>query len=140
MMLNSMDEEINPAYHPYKTYATEQMLIQFMTDWGNLSGMRNTARLAELLPDDLVLTMADGAFLTKIQYLDGFKEISADFTINDFDQHAFVHHETAIVTARYKINNGLSDAILRYTATFIKREGSWQPIAFHSCHLAIGNH
>jgi hypothetical protein len=138
MMLSSLDDEINPEYSRIKMNNTEQSLIQFMTDWGNLSGLRNTAALDEMLPDDLVMTMADGTFLTKREYLGGFQTISADFAITDFDQNATVYHETAIVTARYIVKTGNEEIPLRYTTTFIKREGRWQPVAFHSCLLTAG--
>jgi hypothetical protein len=133
MMLNSIDE---PEVTNQMTTSTEQNLIQFMTDWGNISGRRDTAALAEMLPDDLVLTMADGTFLTKAQYLDGFSTIPVDFTIADFDQQATIYNEAAIVTARYIFAIGGRETPMRYTTTFIKREGHWQPVAFHSCPAA----
>lgn len=132
-MLNSIDETEVTEKIPN---STEQRLIQFMTDWGNISGSRDSETLAEMLPDDLVLTMADGSFLTKAQYLDGFRMIPADFTITDFDQTATIYNETAIVTARYIFAIGGNVTPMRYTTTFIKREGRWQPVAFHSCPVA----
>jgi hypothetical protein len=129
MMLNSIDTEYEQII---MTNNTEQELIRFMTDWGNLSGRRDTAGLAQILPDDLIQTRHDGRVLTKTEYLEGLKNFPADFCITDYDQQAQIFDQTAIVRATYKLEMNGNAMHLRYTATFIKRAGKWQPIALHS--------
>ncbi|HEX9930030.1 MAG TPA: nuclear transport factor 2 family protein [Pyrinomonadaceae bacterium] len=121
---------------PSKTNKVEQQLIQLMTDWGDLSGRRDTTAIARMLPDDITLSMPDGVFLTKAQYLEGFKNIPADFTLKDSDQQARVFGNAAIVTARYVVTAGGKTETFRYTTTFIKRQGRWQPVAFQGTRLA----
>jgi hypothetical protein len=111
---------------------TEEELIRFMTDWGNHSGRRDTATLAEMLPDDLIQTMHDGRVLTKAQYLDGLKNLPADFRITGYDQQAQIFDQTAIVRARYELEMSENIMHQRYTATFIKRGGKWNVVALHS--------
>jgi hypothetical protein len=113
-----------------------QELIRFMTDWGNISGLRDAAVLDEMLPDDLIITMADSTVMTKAEYLDGFKNIPADFIIIDYDQQAQIFDHAAIVRARCVLEMNGSETHLRYTATFIKRGGKWDVVALHSSPLA----
>ena len=121
---------------PSKTNKVEQQLIQFMTDWGDLSGRRDVAAIERMLPDDITLSMPDGSFLTKTQYLEGFKNIPGDFTLKDSDQQARVFGNAAVVTARYVVTAGGNVETFRYTTTFIKRQGRWQPVAFQGSRLA----
>ena len=121
---------------PSKTNKVEQQLIQFMTDWGDLSGRRDTAAIDRMLPDDITLSIPDGRFLTKAQYLEGFKNIPGDFTLKDSEQQVRVFGNAAIVTARYVVTAGGNAETFRYTTTFIKRQGRWQPVAFQGTRLA----
>ena len=113
-----------------------QELIRFMTDWGDLSGQRDAAALNEMLPDELIITTADSTVLTKAEYLDGFKNIPADFTVTDYDQRAQIFDHAAIVRARCVLETNGSETHLRYTATFIKRGGKWDVVGLHSSPLA----
>jgi len=128
--VNSDDENIILADNP------GQELIRFMTDWGNISGRRDAAALDSMLPDELIITMADSTVMTKAEYLDGFKNIPADFTVTDYDQKAQIFDHAAIVRARYVLEMNGSETHLRYTATFIKRNGKWDVVALHSSPLA----
>ena len=124
---------------PSKTNKVEQQLIQFMTDWGDLIGRRDVAAIDRMLPDDITLSMPDGRFLTEAQYLEGFKNTSGasgDFTLKDTDQQARVFGNAAVVTARYVVTAGGKSSTFRYTTTFIKRKGRWQPVAFQGTRLA----
>ncbi|SRR5215204_2382573 len=114
------------------TSTTEQELIRFMTDWGNLSGKRDVAALVRILSDDLIQTTFDGRVLTKTEYLEGLVNIPEDFRITDYDQTAQIFDQTAIVRAAYKLEMSAQVMNLRYTATFINRAGNWDVIALHS--------
>ena len=119
-----------------KTNNVEQQLIQFMTDWGDLSGRRDIVAIERMLPGDITLSMPDGKFLTKAQYLEGFKNIPADFTLKDSDQQARVFGNAAVITVRYVVTAGGKAHTFRYTTTFVKRQGRWQPVAFQGTRLA----
>ena len=119
-----------------KASKIEQQLINFMTDWGDASGRRDTATINRLLPDDITLSMPNGVFLTKVQYLEGFKNIPSDFTLKYSEQQVRVYGKTAIITARYVVTAGGNAENFRYTTTFIKRQGRWQPVAFQGSRLA----
>ncbi len=118
-----------------KTNAEAQKLIQYMTDWANLSNKHDTAALDKMLPDDLVITFQDGEVLTKDEYIASLKKNPGDFTITDYDQKVDLHGKTAIVRAGYVVAVGEIKAEFRYTTTFLKRKGRWEPIAFHSSPL-----
>jgi ketosteroid isomerase-like protein len=119
-----------------KTNADAQKIIQFMTDWANLSNKHDTAALDKMLPADLVLTFQDGEVQTKDEYIATLKNNPADFTITDYDQKVDLFDDDLAVTrARYEISVGNQKLEFRYTTTFLKRKGRWQPIAFHSSPL-----
>jgi ketosteroid isomerase-like protein len=119
-----------------QTNPDAQKLIQYMTDWANLSNKKDFAALDKMLPDDLVITFQDGEVLTKDEYIAALKKNSGDFTITDYDQKVDLFGKTAIVRARYVVAVGADVKLeFRYTTTFIKRKGRWEPIAFHSSPL-----
>lgn len=119
-----------------KTNAEAQKLIQYMTDWANLSNKHDTAALERLLPDDLVLTFQDGQVQTKDEYIFALKNNPADFTITDYDQKVDLFSDKiAVIRARYVVAVKDAKAEFRYTTTFLKRKGRWEPIAFHSSPL-----
>lgn len=58
-----------------KTNADAQKIIQFMTDWANLSNRHDIAALDKMLPADLVITFQDGEVLTKDEYIAALKKV-----------------------------------------------------------------
>jgi ketosteroid isomerase-like protein len=106
-----------------------------MTDWANLSNKHDTAALDKMLPDDLVITFQDGEVLTKDEYIAALKKNPPDFTIADYEQKVDLYDETGIVRARYVVTVKEVKVELRYTVTFLKRKGRWEPVAFHSSPL-----
>ena len=118
-----------------KTNAEARQMIQYMTDWANLSNKHDTAALDRMLPDDLVITFQDGEVLTKDEYIAALKKSPPDFTIADYEQKVDLYDKTAIVRARYVVTVKEVKVELRYTVTFIKRKGRWEPVAFHSSPL-----
>jgi hypothetical protein len=132
MMLDPLDAYEDIELMPQNT---GQELIKFMNDWGNISGRRDTEKLDEMLSGDLVVTMFDGRVLTKTEYLDSLKSLPADFRLTDYDQTAQIFDHTAIVRAACRFETGGREMHLRYTATFIKRDGKWDIVAFHSSDL-----
>lgn len=120
-----------------KTNPDAQKLVQFMTDWANLSNLHDADALGKMLPGDLVLTFQDGQVQTRDEYIAALRKNPADFTITDYDQKIDLYDRTAIVRARYVVAVGTDTKVeLRYTVTFLKRKGRWEPIAFHSSPLA----
>lgn len=118
-----------------KTNAEARKLIQYMTDWANLSNKHDTAALDKMLPDDLVITFQDGEVLIKDEYIAALKKNPPDFTIADYDQKVDLYDKTAIVRARYVVTVKEVKVEFRYTVTFLKRKGRWEPVAFHSSPL-----
>jgi hypothetical protein len=118
-----------------KTNSEAQKLVQFMTDWANLSNKHDTAALDKMLPANLVITFQDGEVLTKDEYIHSLKKNPGDFTITDYDQKVDLYDRAAIVRARYVVAVGDVKVELRYTTTFLKRKGRWEPVAFHSSPL-----
>lgn len=118
-----------------KTNSEAQKIIQFMTDWANLSNKHDIAALDRMLPDDLVLTFQDGQVQIKDEYIAALKNNPADFTITDYDQKVDLYDRVAIVRARYVVAVKDVKVELRYTVTFLKRKGRWEPVAFHSSPL-----
>lgn len=107
-----------------------------MTDWANLSNKHDAAALDKMLPTDLVITFQDGEVQTKDEYIAALKKNPNDFIIKDFDQKVDLYNDdVAITRARYEVTVGEIKAEFRYTVTFLKRKGRWQPIAFHSSPL-----
>ncbi len=119
-----------------KTNADAQKIIQFMSDWTNLSNRHDVAALDKMLPANLVITFQDGEIQTKDEYIAALRKNPNDFTIKDFDHKVDLYDkEVAIVRARYEVTVGEIKVELRYTTTFLKRKGRWEPIAFHSSPL-----
>jgi hypothetical protein len=131
---NAFSQKKNEPFE--KTNAEAQKIIQLMTDWANLSNKHDTAALDKMLPADLVLTFQDGEVQTKDQYIAALKNNPADFTITDYDQRVDLFDDKIAVTrSRYEVTVGNQKLDFRYTTTFLKRKGRWQPIAFHSSPL-----
>jgi ketosteroid isomerase-like protein len=120
-----------------KTKTAAQKIIQYMTDWANLSNKKDFDALDKMLPDDLVITFQDGEVLTKAEYIAALKKNPGDFTITDYDQKVdLFNNKTAVTRARYVVAVGPDVKIeFRYTVTFLKRKGRWEPVAFHSSPL-----
>jgi hypothetical protein len=118
-----------------KTNAEARQMIQYMTDWANLSNKHDTAALDRMLPDDLVITFQDGEVVTKDEYIAALKRNPPGFTIADYDQKVDLYDKTGIVRARYVVAVKEVKVELRYTVTFLKRKGRWEPVAFHSSPL-----
>ncbi len=107
-----------------------------MTDWANLSNKQDTAALDKMLPANLVITFQDGEVQTKDEYIHALKKNPGDFTITDYDQKVDLYDRVAIVRARYVVAVGADTKVeFRYTTTFLKRKGRWEPVAFHSSPL-----
>jgi hypothetical protein len=116
-----------------KTNAAAQKVVQYMTDWMTLSNKREIAALDKMLPADLVMTFQDGEVQTKDEYIAALKKNPGDFTIRDFDRKVDLYgDDVAVIRARYDVTVGEIKAEFRYTATFLKRKGRWEPVAFHS--------
>ena len=89
-----------------------------------------------MLPADLVITFQDGEVQTKAGYIAALKKNPNDFTIKDFDQKVDLYDDdVAVIRARYQVTVGEIKLEFRYTTTFLKRKGRWEPIAFHSSPL-----
>jgi hypothetical protein len=121
-----------------KTNTDARKVIQFMTVWENLSNKHDVAALDKLLPADLVITFQDGQVQTRDEYITALRNNPSDFTITDYDQKVdlYADHNAAIARARYVVAVSKDVKLdFRYTVTFLKRKGRWEPVAFHSSPL-----
>lgn len=128
-MLDSIDPEFEVPTLP-ETTARE--LMRFMTDWNRLSEKRDTAALDAMLPEDLIITASDGRVLDKRQFLDTIRKMPEDFHLTEHKQTVQIFEHTAIVRAGYEIEIAGNLKKLRYTATFIKRDGRWEVVSLQS--------
>lgn len=120
-----------------KTNADAQKIIQYMTDWANLSNKHDAAALDKMLPANLVITFQDGEVVTKDEYIAALKKNPGDFVIEYDDQKVDLYDKTAILRARYVVTVGKNIKVeFRATVTFLKRKGQWEAVAFHSSPLA----
>jgi hypothetical protein len=120
-----------------KTNADAQKLVQYMTDWANLSNKHDADALDKMLPADLVMTFHDGEVLIKDEYIAALKKNPSDFTITYDDRKVDLFNDkTAVLRARYVVSVGSGvTAEFRATVTFLKRKERWEPVAFHSSPL-----
>lgn len=119
-----------------KSNAEAQKLVQYMNDGANLSNKNDTAALDKILPEDIVTTFQDGEVVTKDEYISALKKNPPDFNITYYDQQIDLYEKTAIFRARYVVKVGTTVTVeFRNTVTFLKRNGRWEPIAFHSSPL-----
>lgn len=114
---------------------TEKQLLQILTDWGNANGRRDTATVDKILANEFTLTSGtDGAVMDKAQYLEFVKNFPGEVSGIDAGAKVRVMSDVAIVTGRYTITPkaGGQPLYRNYTATFVRQQGRWMPVAFHS--------
>lgn len=116
-----------------KDQKIEQQIIKIMDDWAAVSGQRDIAATAKLLPEDFTITDCDGSVQTKAQYLDVLKNLPGNIVIKDTEQKVRVFGSTAVITAHYTVTAEAQKQLLgafRYMTVFQKQGGRWVPIAF----------
>ena len=110
-------------------------------EWADAFVKRDKATLERILADDFMSTGPTGATDNKAQYVAGVGSTDAAIeAINVEDGKVRMYGDTAVVTGRYTMKGKAGGQDIggphSYTAVYVKRQGRWQPVAFHSSRIA----
>lgn len=114
--------------------AAEKQITDILADWGNAAGRRDAAGVDKILARDFMITTPDGKFADRAQYLEIVKNFPAEATISGKGDRTIVMGDTAVQSGTYSAapKAGGQAANYSYTATFVRRNGRWMPIAFNT--------
>jgi Domain of unknown function (DUF4440) len=101
----------------------------------------DVAALDKMLGADLTYTHGDGRVIDKAAFLSDFKTGAFKYvSIEPGDMKVRIYGETAVViggAGMSVVNNGAAANIkIRYTVVHVKRNGSWQMVAWEATRLA----
>lgn len=126
-----------------QTGSVEQELIKLENEWMEAAFKHDIAsieKLSRMMADELIMTF-DGSNLTKAQILEfvkSRKEELLSFVMDEWNVR--VYGDVAVVMARntYKMRSAGKETTdkIRFTDTWIKREGRWQCVAAHNSTIA----
>jgi ketosteroid isomerase-like protein len=107
-----------------------QTLTKLENDWAKAGLAGDAAGLEKLLTPDYVYTNQDGEMATRAEMVAGVKSGSTrytTFTVEDLKVH--VYGDAAVVTGKGSIkgkeNGKPIDEVLRFTDTWVMRDGRW---------------
>jgi ketosteroid isomerase-like protein len=129
------------ASYAQQTAAAEAEVRKAESDRFNAFLKSDAAALDKLLSPDLIYTHGDGRVVDKATFIAELK--TGDFkyvSIEADDPRIRIFGDTAIVTSRagmQVINKGAPAKIrIVYTNVHLRRNGSWQMVAWHATRLA----
>jgi ketosteroid isomerase-like protein len=101
---------------------------------------KDTARLNQLLADDLIYTHSSAVVETKPEFVANVANGKWDYRqANLSNVQVRVMGQTAIITGRGDLvmaNNGQPQNVnLLFTNVYVKRKGQWRMVSWHSCRL-----
>lgn len=115
----------------------EKTLFQFEQEGAAAMAKNDLSWVEKNLPEDIFYTSADGTVVSKEEMIKSFK--NSDFKYESAavdDMKAHVYGDSAVVTGRLKYSASAKgkhfNAVERWTDTFVKRNGRWEPVATHS--------
>ena len=121
-----------------QTAGAEQEIRAMEKLWNESRVRADVAALDRLLADGWTVTHGDGTINTKAEYLADLKSGDRKF-FGDVKQDDFtvrVNGDTAVAAgvsdARLEYKGKPSDAALRFTRVYQKRDGRWQMIVSHA--------
>lgn len=117
-----------PTSHAGDQQAVEQALIQLEHDWCSAVVSNDTSALERILSDDFTEVSPAGKLGNKTATLMDAKTERVDVCVNDA-MRVRVYGNVAIVVGRSKMKYKGFDGQLRFTDTFIRRDGRWQCVA-----------
>ena len=110
-----------------------QALLKLEREWIEAFKNRDKAALERILADDFIFTDDEGQVYGKTQYIEAVTQVIKVGSYAVDDHTIRVYGDTGIVAARWtgKITVDGKDASgsIRYTDTFVKRQGRWQVVA-----------
>ncbi|HVF87052.1 MAG TPA: nuclear transport factor 2 family protein [Pyrinomonadaceae bacterium] len=119
----------------------DQEFMRMGREWADAFVKRDKATLERILADDFMSTGPTGAVADKAQYVAGVGSTDAAIeAINVEDGSVRMYGDTAVVTGHYTMKGKAGGQDIggphSYTAVYVKRQGRWQPVAFHSSRIA----
>ncbi|MGO9086293.1 MAG: DUF4440 domain-containing protein [Candidatus Sulfotelmatobacter sp.] len=96
--------------------------------------------------DDCIFSTDDGALATKVQTIEHYRRMPADYdrSVNPRDFVVRLHGDTAVTNYRVTVREQFTDADItsemRVTETYIRQNGSWLLIAKHWGLLPVNFH
>jgi uncharacterized protein (TIGR02246 family) len=115
---------------------TEKQIGEVLTNWGNALGRRDAATVEKIMPADFMLMSPDGKlYSSRAEYLEVVKNYPTEATITGKGEKTIVAGDTAVQSGTYSVTpktGGANATSFSYTATFVRRDGRWMPIAFNS--------
>ena len=125
-----------------KKASDEQQIIQIERAWIDAFVGSDTQTLERILADDFIFTDPAGNILTKAEWIEdmtngslNFESIQIDhLKVRLFGDSAAVANGRTTVKAQSK--EGGFNGKFCYTVMYLKRDGSWQPVAEHATLLS----
>jgi len=113
--------------------AAEAQISEALTNWSSALGRRDAAAVEKILPADFMLVSPDGKlFTTRAEYLEVVKNFPGETTVTGKPAKTIVMGDTAVQSGSYSVTpkSGGQTMNFNYTATLVRRNGRWMPIAF----------
>jgi len=117
----------------------EQMIMQMEREWTDAYVKRDAATLDRLLASDFMDIDPEGKTQNKTEYINLAKNPVGTFeSITIEDTKVRVYGNTVVSSGRYMIKGSdrAQGEWFRYTAVYVKQQGRWQAVAFHSSQIA----
>jgi ketosteroid isomerase-like protein len=118
-----------------------QTLMKLENDWAKMALAGDAASLEKLLAPDYVYTNQDGQMASRAEMVSGMKSGTTKydtFTVGDMKVH--VYGDAAVVTGNGHLkgteNGKPVDEQIRFTDTWVKRDGRWVCAATQVTRLA----
>jgi len=119
----------------------DEEFMRLGREWADAFVKRDKATLERILADDFMSTGPTGVVADKSRYVAGVGSTDVAIeAINVEDGKVRMYGDTAVVTGRYTMKGKAGGQDIggphSYTAVYVKRQGRWQPVAFHSSRIA----
>jgi ketosteroid isomerase-like protein len=120
----------------------EDQILALNREWGDAEVRHDEAILQRILDDRFVCTWHSGKTVDKAGFI--VAVLRGSFISQTLsDEITFIHGDTAVSVGTDTVKGFAPDGaeetnVLRFTATFIKRDGQWRAVAEHIGGLASG--
>ncbi len=121
----------------------ERQLMKVEQDWNEAFKSRDKTALTSFCAEDCQFTDDDGKISDRAHYIeDASKNVKvASYTLSGLVARAY--GETGVVTGRWKgtieTSDGNTELTVRFTDTFVRREGRWRAVASQMTRVSAGN-
>jgi len=123
-----------------QTESVEQELIKLENEWGEAIVKRDAASIDMLMADEFI-AIYDGSAFTKAQYFEFVKSMKEEILSFVMDEwQVRVYGDAGVAMARSTTKTRLAGKEttnkLRFTDTWVKRDGRWKCVAAHNSTIA----